>query len=152
VQGSVGGRTVTASDDATTVLTQPPGAPGSTVVPTVPPPTVVVSPTNIVSPGSARLQGVRGCAAGLRPARFTVSGSRIARVTFYLDGKKVKTLTRRNVKGGYRLTLSVRRLRPGAHRVEARVTFTAASKSAPKRFRMSFDRCAAPKVSPKFTG
>jgi uncharacterized repeat protein (TIGR01451 family) len=152
VQGSVGGRTVTASDDATTLLTQPPAQPASPAAPAPAPPVVVVSPTNIVSPGSARLQGVHGCAAGTKPARFTVSGSRVASVTFYLDGRKVKTLTRPNANGAYRLTLSIRQLRPGAHRVEARVRFTAASKTAPKRFRMSFDRCAAPKVQPKFTG
>ena len=157
VQGSVGGKTATAASSADTVLTQPPPPPATPpATPVTPAPQVVVSPTNIVSPGSARFAGARGCAASRKPARFTVSGKRIARVTFFLDGKRVKTLRKPNVKGGrFRLTLSTRQLRklhPGAHRVEARVTFTAKSKTAPKRFRMSFDRCAAPKVQPKFTG
>jgi uncharacterized repeat protein (TIGR01451 family) len=155
VQGTVGGRTAVASDDATTTLSQPPAAPVAPVAPATPaspPPAGAVSPVSVLSPGSARLRGLTGCAARTRPATFTVTGKRIARVTFFLDGRKVRSVTRPDSSGRYRLTVSTRRLRPGAHRVKVRIQFTAASGTKTRTLSKSFDRCVSPKVQPKFTG
>ena len=53
-------------------------------------PQIAVSPAR-VRPGSARLSGPSGCPTTTAVAA-SVSGRRIVKVTFYVDGRKVKTL------------------------------------------------------------
>jgi hypothetical protein len=81
-----------------------------------------------------------------------VSGKRIVKVTFYLDGKKVKTLTKPNKGSGWVLPLNVRRLAYGSHRVQAKVQFAKASGTKAKTMRLSFSRCGAAAAQPQFTG
>lgn len=117
------------------------GAPGQTGAPTVPP----------VRRGTARIMGTVGCASA-KYASATVYGRQIARVTFYVNGRKAKTLTRANAKGGFRLRYRTRSLAVGTYRVRARVEFKAASGTRPRTLSLRFSRCAARSVKPKFTG
>jgi hypothetical protein len=125
--------------------------------PTPTPPTTTAQPKIQVSParvrpGSARLSGPSGCPT-TNAIAATVTGRRIVKVTFYVDGKKVKTLTKANGKGGrWVLPLNVRRLAFGAHRVQAKVEFAKSSQTTAKTLRLSFDRCHAAAAKPKFTG
>jgi hypothetical protein len=125
--------------------------------PTPTPPTTTAQPKIQVSParvrpGSAKLSGPSGCPT-TNAIAATVTGRRIVKVTFYVDGKKVKTLTKANGKGGrWVLPLNVRRLAFGAHRVQATVQFAKSSQTKAKTLRLSFDRCHAAAAKPKFTG
>jgi hypothetical protein len=118
---------------------------------TPPAPKIQVSPAR-VTPGNAKLSGPSGCPRTGTVAA-TVSGRRIVKVTFYVDGKKVKTLTKANAKGGtWKLPLNVKRLAYGTHRVRATVQFAKSSQTKVKTLRFSFDRCHAAAAQPKFTG
>jgi hypothetical protein len=119
--------------------------------PTTPAPKIAVSPAR-VRPGSAKLSGPSGCPR-TNAIAATVTGRRIVKVTFYVDGKKVKTLTKANGKGGrWTLPLNVRRLAFGAHRVQAKVQFAKSSQTKAKTLRLSFDRCHTAAARPQFTG
>lgn len=103
-----------------------------------------------IGPGRARLLGPAGCAARAFHAR--VRGVRIARVVFKLDGKRIKTLTRKNFRGTYAVRIDPRRLRIGVHRLVATVTFQRGSATRAKTFRLSFQRCPRALRAPRFTG
>src|SRR5919197_1100161 len=135
----------------------PPNEPPTTTPPATPPPTttttapkIAVSPAR-VRPGSAKLSGPSGCPT-TNAIAATVSGRRIVKVTFYVDGKKVKTLTKANKGGRWVLPLNVKRLAFGTHRVEAKVQFAKSSQTKAKTLRLSFSRCHAADAQPKFTG
>ena len=100
--------------------------------------------------GTARAIAPTGCVT--RNFSVQVTGRDIRRVVFYLDGKKVSTLTRPN--RGTRFALPVRpnSLRRGTHRVLAVTSFTAASGTRPRTLRVTFSRCARTAVAPRFTG
>jgi prealbumin domain-containing protein len=131
--------------------TQPP-PPVEPPTPTPPAaPRIQVSPERVRT-GSAKLRGPSGCPRTGTVAA-TVSGRRIVKVTFYVDGKKVKTLTKANGKSGtWVLPLNIKRLAYGAHRVRATVQFAKSSQTKTKMLRFSFDRCHAAAAQPKFTG
>ena len=74
------GKTVTDTDDFPTELTQQ-----------------AVLPEPEIINGAARLRGPSGCVKG--PFKATVRGSRIARVTFFVDGKRFKRITAPNGRG-----------------------------------------------------
>jgi hypothetical protein len=126
------GRTVTDTDDFPTMLE---------VQQVLPQPRIVN--------GTARLSGPSGCAR--KPFKATVRGSRIAHVTFFRDGKRIKRIV---AKPGQR-TFTVR-LEPGdaqgVHRVTARVRFKAASHTRTRTLRLSYQRCRRQVVTPRFTG
>jgi hypothetical protein len=82
----------------------------------------------------------------------SVSGKRIVKVTFYVDNKKVKTLTKPNRGAQWVLPLNVRRLAYGAHRVQAKVEFAKDSGTKAKTMRLSFSRCGGAAAQPQFTG
>src|SRR5262249_60269733 len=85
-----------------------------------PPAQIKVSPARVV-PGSAKMTGPRVCTRSGAIAA-TVRGKRIVKVTFYVDGRKVKTLTKPNAKGGgWKLPINVRKLGYGSHRLPAKV-------------------------------
>jgi hypothetical protein len=128
----VNGKSAFASDVADTVLSQP--AQG-------------VEP---LLPGSARLRGPTGCISS-RAHVLTVRGSRIARVSFYVDGRYVGTRTRPNRGTAYTVTVRGSRLRTGSHRVVARVTYVAGTNPQTRTLTLAFARCARA-VTPKFTG
>ena len=127
------GKTVTDTDDFPTLLQAQ-----------------AVLPETIVS-GTARLRGPSGCVKG--PFTATVRGSRIARVTFFVDGKRFKRVTAPNGEGS-RFTASInpRGRGFGVHRVTVRVEFAAASRTAVRTLRLSFQRCKKQVVKPRFTG
>jgi hypothetical protein len=126
-----------------------PGAPGSSGQ-TAPSPQIQVSP-EIVRPGSAVIHGPNGC-PDTNAVAATVSGKRIVKVTFYVDHKKVKTLTKPNKSGGWSLSVNMRQIAYGSHRVEAKVEFAKSSGTKAKTLRLSFNRCGANNVRPQFTG
>jgi hypothetical protein len=115
-----------------------------------PTPQVRVSPAR-VRPGSAKLSGPSGCPRTSAVAA-SVSGRRIVKVTFYVDGKKVKTLTEPNRKGRWALPMNVKRFAFGTHRVRVVVKFAKSSQTKAKTLRLSFNRCRAAAVRPQFTG
>jgi hypothetical protein len=101
--------------------------------------------------GTARIAGARTCPA--TPFSLRVSGRRIRRVTYFVDGRRVATVTRADAAGRWRARVDPRRLRSGTHRVRAQVQFV--SGAGPSRaLRMSFRVCARParRVQPSFTG
>lgn len=97
---------------------------------------------------SARLRGPSGCV--YRPFGAVVSGRQIRRVTFFVDGRRVARRTARS--GQRRFTARIRpgTLRPGVHRVTARVVFRRGAR--PRTLVLSFQRCVAQDPSPRFTG
>lgn len=115
------------------------------------PPQIAVSPVR-VRPGSATLRGPSGCPTTSAVAA-TVSGRRIVKVTFYVDNKKVKTLTQPNKSGGrWVLPMNVKRFAFGSHRVQARIQFARSSQTKARTLRLSFNRCRPAVVTPEFTG
>ena len=130
----VNGRDATDTDDFPTVLQA-----------------IAVLPEPEIVNGSARLRGPSGCVRG--PFKATVRGSRIARVTFFVDGKRFKRITAPNGEGA-RFTVSInpRGRGFGVHRVTARVEFAAASQTSTRTLRLSFQRCKRQVVKPRFTG
>jgi hypothetical protein len=117
---------------------------------TAPSPQIQVSP-EIARPGSAKLTGPHGC-PDTNAVAATVSGKRIVKVTFYVDNKKVKTLTKPNKGGRWALSVNMRKIAYGSHRVTAKVEFAKSSGTKAKTLRLSFSRCGANNVRPQFTG
>jgi hypothetical protein len=102
--------------------------------------------------GTARVAGIRTCPA-TRPVTLRVQGRQIRRVTYFVDGRRVATVTRADAAGRYIARVDPRRLRAGVHRVRVRVQFR--SDAGPVRtLNMSFRTCARPvqAVQPHFTG
>ncbi|MEA2497519.1 MAG: hypothetical protein QOJ29_5430, partial [Thermoleophilaceae bacterium] len=125
---------VTSNDDADTALTQP---------------EQLVLPSRIV-PGAARLSGPTGCVAKAFNAR--VRGSKIATVTFVLDGKIIKKFKNTKNAGLVQLRVNPKNLKLGVHRLVVNVTFQSGSGTRPKTIRLSFQRCAKKLAAPRFTG
>ena len=113
-------------------------------------PQVQVSPAR-VRPGSAKLSGPSGSPTTAAVAA-SVSGRRIVKVTFYVDGKKVKTLTEANRNGKWVLPMNVKRFAFGTHRVRVTVQFAKSSQTKARTLRLSFSRCHPGAVRPQFTG
>lgn len=113
-----------------------------------PTPAIQVLPERIV-PGAARIVGPSTCTR-VPAVNATVTGRQITRVTFYVDGKRSRSLTRPDSIGRWRLSMQVRSF--GTHRVRALVHFTRASGTQTKTLRLTFSRCRAAVVRPQFTG
>jgi hypothetical protein len=158
-----GGGTPVCDTDQHSTTVVPPGSsppPGSPSTPatasgtapaTSQPPQIAVSPAR-VRPGSAKLRGPSGCPTTSAVAA-TVTGRRIVKVTFYVDNKKVKTLTHANKSGGrWVLPMDVKRFAFGTHRVQARIQFARSSQTKSRTLRLSFNRCRPAVVKPNFTG
>jgi uncharacterized repeat protein (TIGR01451 family) len=103
-----------------------------------------------VVPGTARLRGPSGCVRG--PFKATVRGTKIARVTFFLDGKRFKRINAKTGQTRFQATINPRGRGFGVHRVTARVQFTAESNTSTRTLRLSFQRCKKRVVRPRFTG
>jgi hypothetical protein len=125
------GREVTDTDDFPTVLEAQ-----------------AVLPEEIV-PGTSRLSGPSGCVR--KPFKATVRGKRIVRVTFFRDGKRIKTIKAKPGQRKFQVRIKPSR-RPGVHRVTARVEFDTASGTRARTLRLSYQRCARQIVRPRFTG
>jgi hypothetical protein len=102
--------------------------------------------------GSARIAAVRTCPI-TSPVALRVRGRQIRSVTFFVDGRRVATVTRASSAGLYTARVDPRRLRVGTHRVRARVRFRSGAGPA-RALSMSFRTCARPTqaVQPHFTG
>jgi hypothetical protein len=94
---------------------------------------------------SLNFAGLHGiCSAGSFTAR--VSGSHIASVKFYLDGKRISS---RTVHHGSRYSAVVK-FGSGKHHLTAKVTFTKASHTKAKTLRKTISHCRI--KPPRFTG
>src|SRR5215208_3184722 len=147
-------------DDETPPADEPPAEePPADKPPVVTPPAVQppVTPTaeprpvaggvlagEVVS-GRSRLSGPSGCVG--RNVKATVRGRRIAKVTFSLGGKKVKT-----VRGAGSFSVRSATLSAGRHRIKAKVTFKAASRTRSRTHVLTFQRCVVRPVAPQFAG
>ena len=150
------GKVVTDEDTFTTTLTQPtpPVVPQPPSTPTATAPAQQVAGVATQSRarrGTAALRGPRAC-PHTNTVAATVTGRQIRRVTFFVRGKKVKTVTKADRNGRWTLTMRTSSLRRGANAVTARVEFTAASATRTRNLRISITRCAAQAVQPQFTG
>ena len=137
------------AEDPHTFTVPPPSTPPSVTPDAVPPGTTPdgeVLPESIVS-GRAQLRGPSGCVKQAFKAR--VAGRSIASVTFFVDGRKVKTVGRGKA---FTLTVNPARYGLGRHKVVALVRFTAASGTKARRLPLTFRRCAQGAVAPRFTG
>jgi hypothetical protein len=101
-------------------------------------------------PGTARLRGPSGCVRG--PFKATVRGTRIARVTFFLDGKRFKRINATAGQTKFQVSINPRGRGFGVHRVTARVQFVAEANTSNRTLRLSFQRCKKQTVKPRFTG
>ena len=129
----------------------PPGGQICTPPPCVPPPGPAPPGGRIcTTPGKARISGRSGCVT--QNFHVTVTGQRIRSVTFSLDGKRIKTLRKPNVRATYRIAVRPGRLRRGTHRIIARTTFTAASGTPARSLHVVFQRCGRQRGAPQFTG
>jgi uncharacterized repeat protein (TIGR01451 family) len=140
------------TDDFTTTLGQP-GATGTDTSTasssgSTPVPQIEVLPLR-QTPGSAQLRGPSTCTR-VPAVQATVTGRNISRVTFYLDGKRARTLSRGDARGRWTLSTRVRAF--GTHRVRAVVQFTRESGTESKTLRLNFSRCRAVVARPQFTG
>jgi hypothetical protein len=95
---------------------------------------------------SAKLHEMRNCVSDSR-AKVTVTGGDIDSVVFYVDGRRVKTVTRPTANGTYVLGMRCRRLTVGAHRARAVVTNNSGDRST-----LRFTITRAAQSSPRFTG
>ena len=108
----------------------------------------VLSATETTPNGTARLTGMTGCVKPTSTAKVT--GRNIRSVAFSLDGRKLGTA--KASKSGTLASTKVKtaRLKAGAHKLTAKVTFTDGTKA--KTLTAPFTRCSSTKVSPRFTG
>jgi hypothetical protein len=126
------GRRASATDDADTTL-----AP------------IAVLPETIKAAG-AKVRGPAGCLPANRSSSVIVTGKRIAAATFYLAGKKIRTITKPS-KGRFILRITAKRLRFGSNGVTVRIKFLADSTLKTKVLKLRVNRCR-PVVVPEFTG
>ncbi len=78
-----------------------------------------------------------------------MSGTAIRSVVFTLDGHKLRTVKAKNSRVASTKVTMIR-LKTGAHKLTARVTFTNGTKA--KTLTVRFLRCSSAVVSPHFTG
>ena len=121
----------------------PPAQPAPAPTPTTPTPAVPV-----VVHGSANLRTSQCLTKNRTTAR--VSGKSIASVAFYVDGKKVKTVSSPDSSGRYAFTMSCTHLSVGTHRAKAAVAFKSGVTPTRKTLMFQITRSAA--VSPQFAG
>jgi hypothetical protein len=101
-----------------------------------------VKPAVVVA-GRSAIHGPSSCVSKAFSVRIT--GRKIAKVTFRIDGRTVKSQ-------GRKLRVNPGRYGSGLHRVEARVRYTAASATRPRTHRFVFQKCAQQAVQPNFAG
>ncbi|HTN23396.1 MAG TPA: hypothetical protein VL120_05380, partial [Solirubrobacteraceae bacterium] len=149
---SFGGREVTASDPATTVLTAPPVA--ISVAP-APAPAAVAPPRSAVlaaatQSGTARLTGPARCVT--RAFSVKVTGRGIASVKFTLDRRTLKTVRAINGRTVFSVRINPRGQGTKPHRVTARVTFKASADTKARTLRYVYLGCPQQATLPQFTG
>ncbi|MCA1656385.1 MAG: hypothetical protein LC713_01495, partial [Actinobacteria bacterium] len=133
VTGTGNGQTVTATAQATVTLTPAPAPalPGA-------------------QPAALTLAVPPACVT----KTFTISlaGAKVARVTLYLDGKRVAVSSKKDAQGRFSFTVNPAPLGKGKlHRLTAVAEPVAHSGQPVRTVRRSFAVCAKPKL-PRFTG
>jgi hypothetical protein len=114
---------------------------GLLLVATTPPATADAGAQQQPPRASAVLSTPSGCPR-TRTVRAVVTGREIERVTFSLDGRRVRTLTRAGDGGRWVYSRRTRTLSVGRHRIVARVRFTAESRRSPATLRSTIRRCS----------
>jgi hypothetical protein len=117
--------------------------------PGTPAPPPAPTPAPVPTAGSATLHVSQGCVSHKR-AKAVVTGANIDTVSFYVDGKRMKTVTSPTSTGRYGFTMSCSRLSVGAHRARAAVTFQTGTSLARQTLRFQLTRSR--QVSARFTG
>jgi hypothetical protein len=82
-----------------------------------------------------------GCV--LRPVNARVRGRRIREAVFYLDGRRLRTVSRPDGRGRFGVTVQRRTLRPGKHVLRAKVIFKRSARRRPVWLRLPIERCLA---------
>ena len=113
-------------------------------------PTAPADPNAPATPASASLRSSQGCLSGSR-AKAVVTGEPIRSVAFFLDGRRVKTVTRPDSASRFTYSMRCAHLRVGAHRGRAVVTFENGATPASRTLRFQVTRRPAQR-SPRFTG
>ncbi|MEA2274561.1 MAG: hypothetical protein QOI98_3269 [Solirubrobacteraceae bacterium] len=99
---------------------------------------------------TARLSGPKRCVSG--PFRARVSGRRIAQVTFFVDGRRRGTVKAKEGRTVFSLRVDPREQDLGAHRITAKVRFTAGRGATARTLRLVYQGCSQGAVRPRFTG
>ena len=126
--------------------------PAQEIVPTVvtppapTPPVIQVAPTRLRS-AAARLVGPTRCVSN----RYSVAvtGGPVRSVSFWVNGKRAKTVRARTGQRRFSANLP---LRSAVARVEARVSFASDARPRTRSLRTTIRRCAPRVVRPQFTG
>jgi choice-of-anchor A domain-containing protein len=138
--------TATPEPEATPTVSAPDIRPASDPS-RVPDQVEVLAATDTAVKATAKLSGLAGCVKATKTVKVT--GSAIGKVTFALDGKKLKTVSA--AKGRTASTkVATGRLKAGTHKLTARVTFTNGTKA--RTLTVRFSRCSTGAVTPHFTG
>ena len=86
---------------------------------------------------------------------MSVKAAGVSSVTFYLDGRKLRTLSIKNVRHGkFSISINAVKLSVGAHRIQAKIKMASGGAST-RGFSLrglTFVRCASSAIAPKFTG
>jgi hypothetical protein len=99
------------------------------------------------------LKGPQGCVR--HDFRVSLKAAGVARVTFYLDGHKLRTLTAKNAhKGLLTLLIDPDKLKVGTHKLKASITMKHTGSTKPKQGTRTVRilRCSSAALTPKFTG
>ena len=128
-----------------TTSAPPPAA--TTPAPAAPPPSAVTVAGRTVRSGRASLARPKKCVN--RRFRASVSGREIKSVTFYVNGRRIRTVRARP--GAKRVT-ALLPMSGRTQRIVATVTFRAQSQTKPKTLRMTTVRCGPATIHPQFTG
>jgi hypothetical protein len=101
-----------------------------------------------------QLGGPRRCVGGPFTARIT--GREIAQVTFFVDGKRRRTVNATPGRTVFSLRVDPRGQSSVVHRITARVRFTAGSGAKARTLRLLYQRCSTAGAGvtppPRFTG
>ena len=115
-----------------------------------PGPQQLVKAVCTVSGSAFTLRGANG--SERNPFTVRVPSLGVEQITFYLDGRKIKTLTAAQArKGEFRIKIDPRKLRYGAHRVGFKTVMSEPACPAVARSAV-FVHARAKVVEPKFTG
>jgi hypothetical protein len=106
--------------------------------------------TGSTAGASARMSGPRRCVGGPFSAR--VSGREIARVTFFVDGKRRRAVRATGGRTVFSLRVDPLGQNLGVHHITAEVRFTADSGAKTRTLRLVYRRCSKAAVTPRFTG
>ncbi len=113
-------------------------------------PTSTATPASSAAAGRATLTGPSG---RVRKAfDVTVTGREIQSVTFYLDGRRIRTVRAKAGRKKFKVTINPRGQSRRVHRVTARIGFSKESGSATTVRRMTYRTTTAVTRAPRFTG